>query len=1801
MSRILTSSTARSTLRVLLGSIVVFGLLAPIVPTGLPWLPSATAQEAEPGVWRVRSLSWFDNWAEGNQILSDVEFVDEPFGFAVLVDEGDHRDALLQYNSDVDTWTVVNDAREDGQEFLAGVEFYDKDLGLSYGRDHAREVNHGVWKTTNSGRTWFRVLERESSLPINDFAFTTGDGSDVVGVGRNGAVIRSTDGGETWPHDDTEAGGAHLNAVEFVPDDSPGRAIGVAVGAGGTLLTSDDGGMNWTPVTGVSLSVDEENGVEVGSISDVDLLDVALVETGDGNGDGPIVGVAVGTNGAVLYNEDVRSDPSGWHLATLNSARGLVLQGVALAENGDAGLVGYVVSGAEEIQGATPPVVLEMQDGDPAIWAPAPIDPRAAAFHGISGADSPYQLRAVAVDPGDESAVAVGGRLMLERTPVLDANTFAEDRWWQCLPEDPERFTGNPPIDDPLAEIYRSVWDEGLGDNVPAEQICDARREALGSTDESSFGSHPAIPCEFDTAEQAETFPCRTTWKPVINVDAEGNPQHQEESLDTVFLDEDVAREGRRVVAVSHGRKRVFLFDPDMPTGQVDSDGQPLRGVQRGVRGFGEGMKRGAQRDDPAEFDGRSLHGFETGFVRLSEAPGAFPRGATLGTSAYDDEQHTLYFGSTGEGFGENPVIGAMSVTGEFEPTAVSVPALPSIEGAIENTEGASNRTNAALTHLAADSEYGMLYALTQTNYRLQLNPQITWTDATQVTLHAYATEVDSQEGTLEMTRAWSLPLEDHGCRSTVKLNFLGASPDGESLAFACNGHAGPHFGMPNLESHKIVTVRLQLRGTDHPSDLDATRGAGQVVVHTEPIAGKVLGESNVALGVESRSVLAWNQTAEGAGLWDFEIGGWVGLVPRTGIHGVAGFGMGAEHPWRGRLYVSRSGGATVVDSLNVPAQVPAQPVRDVWATGKAASVISPYRPGEQPRVVFKDTGGVVHVFEDRVSPTGRAAQADPDDANNPDVPEAQAASVKRIGRASGFGARVWWTGAGSATAAGCQLLLGDGPLATINDSCGEPTLSYDWLTGKESETAAGQVPFGRHTSAMPGKPGGGTRELRFGAVQEAVLENNLSGKLSSANATGLFYDGGPADDEQGATGEDLHRRRGRDLHDFTDAEITQFCETVAAIPGFGDAEEPCADNHDDFQEQAHGPFDEGFEDFEVQFDEMVDRGMREVDGERKIPEGCEQDPDPDAEGEEGEVKDNPDTEGVNEADCRPEFDRHDPRCDRDDDGNVDCRERESVSERVGMTYPSTCLEPAGTGASWAGSRTKCVVGDFGRTEAGAEVDRLSLTPEQASAASSALEGLSVGATGSETEIFRDSSSADRGIVVETTAWATDVKLQVGAQASLSIGEVRQVARARAHGQEHTAVSSREVSFADVVVTGPGGEQRFACGRSEPDADPLRPPEDRDRDGDGRPDECDPHELADVISTVFAGKVQATTSAADQDPEVRHSDGGTQAIIRRDPVDVLSDSVINRFEMWEVPALELTVFNDQLRSNRVKVDLAAVYADTSYVIGQLRTEFPPQPGTVEVELSDVAGAPLPGGSFALTADGTVIDECRTDARGSCSWSDLEAGSYTVEQRFAPPGYLPEEAPRPVFVAEGASETVGFVNLPDSAGVVVELVDPSGNPLEGGAFALVPDPDSDGALAPTDAAAASCVTDGAGLCRFERVGLGGWILHQSAAPAGYQTADDIAFALQQPGQVAQVRVVNGLDAASAGVTIIEIIDDVEPTSSSPDDGWWALPKGLAALLQRGWVQALLFGLTGMLFGAPAYLAHRRRELALAKRR
>ena len=420
--------------------------------------------------------------------------------------------------------------------------------------------------------------------------------------------------------------------------------------------------------------------------------------------------------------------------------------------------------------------------------------------------------------------------------------------------------------------------------------------------------------------------------------------------------------------------------------------------------------------------------------------------------------------------------------------------------------------------------------------------------------------------------------------------------------------------------------------------------------------------------------------------------------------------------------------------------------------------------------------------------------------------------------------------------------------------------------------------------------------------------------------------------------------------------------------------------------------------------------------------------------------------------------------------------------------------------------------------------------------------------------------------------------------------------------------------------------------------------------------------------------VAAMARAFEQDAEIRlrrpdpalamGAENGSIAAITKPLDERFIDLVINQDLVFTVvPTLEIVRyarpahfapgFTDyDSRSGRQVYQFAGVEVSSSYSIQCLLVYDSEKntcaaeaeaPAELKIQLTDAAEKPLAGGGFEIRedvdadgvlglADKLVPDgACVTtdDGTGTCSFSALKPGAYVVSQVVAPPGYAPTKEPFPVELVSGESRTVVFTNTSSLSAVNITLEGEDGRPLSGGSFAIYPDPDADGKVAPDAQPAAKCDTAADGTCSMT-VPAGSYVLVQTAAPDGLEPIEPVPFVISSGGQVAAVEAVNypfgappeAAPAASPSFTYqpppAELPPELHtvplPTMGIPQDQPEVAPQESAAavvgntverivrapgdvlrLLARSPAEAVAFAAAGLLFALACAAIDRRRKL------
>jgi photosystem II stability/assembly factor-like uncharacterized protein len=166
------------------------------------------------------------------------------------------------------TWTKIGlaDTQQIGR-LLVDPRDPDRVFAAALGHPYGPNAERGVFRSTDGGATWRKVLFKDENTGAIDLAFKPGDPSVIYAAlwqtrrppwsvyppsnGPGGGLYKSTDGGDTWRP--VVGGGFPAKTGNIglaVAPSRPDRVYAMVDAPEGGLYRSDDGGTSWTRTTG---------------------------------------------------------------------------------------------------------------------------------------------------------------------------------------------------------------------------------------------------------------------------------------------------------------------------------------------------------------------------------------------------------------------------------------------------------------------------------------------------------------------------------------------------------------------------------------------------------------------------------------------------------------------------------------------------------------------------------------------------------------------------------------------------------------------------------------------------------------------------------------------------------------------------------------------------------------------------------------------------------------------------------------------------------------------------------------------------------------------------------------------------------------------------------------------------------------------------------------------------------------------------------------------------------------------------------------------------------------------------------------------------------------------------------------------------------------------------------------------------------------------------------------------------------------------------------------------------------------
>ena len=275
---------------------------------------------------------------------------------------------------------------------------------------YVAQVNGGVWKSDDYGRTWNPIFDQQSTQSVGSIAVAPSDPNIVyVGSGEGlhrpdlsvgNGIYKSTDAGKTWTHLGL-TDGQQIPAVAVDPRD-PNKVFAAVLGhpygpsAERGVYRSTDGGQNWQKV----ISKDENTGGSDVQIdpSNPDVVYAAMWEAREGPWeDGNMFN---GPGGGLFKSNDGGST---WHQLTNGLPKDLSQVNVAIAPSNPRRLYASVAAAGGKLS------VFRSDDAGDS-WTQITEDPRPAGR--IGGGD----LSVPRVDPKNPDVIYVASTVTMKST-----------------------------------------------------------------------------------------------------------------------------------------------------------------------------------------------------------------------------------------------------------------------------------------------------------------------------------------------------------------------------------------------------------------------------------------------------------------------------------------------------------------------------------------------------------------------------------------------------------------------------------------------------------------------------------------------------------------------------------------------------------------------------------------------------------------------------------------------------------------------------------------------------------------------------------------------------------------------------------------------------------------------------------------------------------------------------------------------------------------------------------------------------------------------------------------------------------------------------------------------------------------------------------------------------------------------------------------------------------------------------------------------------------------------------------------
>ncbi len=201
--------------------------------------------------WNLRSSAPVFSGTNTGAIYG-LSFFDAQTGFAA----GEQRDISMTTDGGLN-WNPMDASNVPSTELIRSLYFIDRNTGFVGTSDaYTGGPSGSICQTTDGGQTWNPIFHTQGGIYNIDFNIPGSNGMNGIALGRYGVAYWTTDRGTTWKAGSTDQTGSLIARSTFTSA-TTGFAVATAIADNvhGNILRTDDAGHTWHTVYSLPLGL----------------------------------------------------------------------------------------------------------------------------------------------------------------------------------------------------------------------------------------------------------------------------------------------------------------------------------------------------------------------------------------------------------------------------------------------------------------------------------------------------------------------------------------------------------------------------------------------------------------------------------------------------------------------------------------------------------------------------------------------------------------------------------------------------------------------------------------------------------------------------------------------------------------------------------------------------------------------------------------------------------------------------------------------------------------------------------------------------------------------------------------------------------------------------------------------------------------------------------------------------------------------------------------------------------------------------------------------------------------------------------------------------------------------------------------------------------------------------------------------------------------------------------------------------------------------------------------------------------